>query len=150
MSRKPNKVTRSTLHNARVDLVMLNSIIQHFDPSVSKLIVNASSYFMELNGNDELNPRVNDIMLNTLKYYSILVIDDDTDVACDTVEEMFDEHITPVLNLNTRQVKAKTINLDNIFGINNDEPDEPDEDEDEDLIDELTDDFGYNIDEVPF
>jgi hypothetical protein len=128
---------------------MLNNIIKHLDKSIASVLIETASYFMQLNGNEELFSRMSDVMLNTLKYYSIIIIDDDTDVACDTVEEMFENRITPVLNLNvkSRQVESEIINLDDLFGANN-------EDTEEDTEEEYTEDddpFGYNNnDDVPF
>jgi len=136
---KNNKITRSTLTNVRVDFGTLHAVTSYVSSDISKLITNAVSYFLEPRVDDLPNTASVKIMLNTLTYYNILVIDDEVDEPKEDLDDLFDvDHSKIKQTLNTSKKKDADITYaDYLY----DEADEESEADEEYIV---------GIDEIPF
>jgi len=72
MSKNNQTITRSTINKARVDLVMLNTIISRLDDELKRVVLNSVERVMFQQQDEIFNNSVYNIFVNTLSYYNIL------------------------------------------------------------------------------
>ncbi len=142
MSKNKTQITRSTLTNVRVDFGVLHAVTSYVSSDIAKLITGAVSYLIEPRIDELPNTTSVKIMLNTLNYYNILVIDDEADEPKQDIEDLFDvDHQKIKQTLNTSK-KKECDQSASIYDFTLDALDLVDEEDEDDIL-EID-------DEIPF